>query len=241
MKTDLRPAAYSRAVGAKLLVAAGAAAAGILLGLGVAGGSHAATGQLVGDVGLGDSFQISLKDSSGAVVKHLDPGTYTLLVHDHSSQHNFDLSGPGVSVVTDIPGTGDSTYTITLTDGLYFYVCDAHAGQMKGEFAVGTATLPTTTTAPTQAPAATKLTGAVSASGKVSLRPTGGLSAGRFKLTITDGSRTDGFRLSGPGLSKATGVGFTGKVTWTLALKAGTYTFSSVKRPGTKHTLRVSA
>jgi hypothetical protein len=230
-------------VGAKLLVAAAAAAAGILLGLGVAGGSHAATGQLVGDVGLGDSYSISLKDSSGAVVKHLDPGTYTLVVHDHSALHNFDLSGPGVSVITDIPGTGDSTYTITLTDGLYFYVCDAHAGQMKGEFAVGTATLPTTTTAPTPtpAPAATKLTGAISAGGKVSLRPTGGLSAGRFTLTITDGSRSDGFRLSGPGVSKSTGIGFTGKVTWTLSLKAGSYVFSSVRHPAAKHTVRISA
>jgi plastocyanin len=227
-------------VGAKLLVAA--AAAGVLLGLGAAGGSRAATGELVADVGLGDSFQISVKDASGVVVKHLDPGTYTLVVHDHSSQHNFDLSGPGVSVITDIPGTGDSTYSITLADGLYFYVCDAHAGQMRGEFAVGTATLPTTTrTAPPPAPAATKLAAAVSASGKVSLRPTGGLSAGRFKLTITDGSRTDGFRLTGPGFSKSTGASFTGTVTWTLALKAGTYTFASVRHPAAKHTLRIAA
>jgi hypothetical protein len=225
-------------VGAKLVVAA--AVAGLLVGFGATGGSHAATGQLVADVGLGDSFQISVKDSSGTVVKHLDPGTYTLVVHDHSSQHNFDLSGPGVSVITDIPGTGDSTYTITLADGLYFYVCDAHAGQMKGEFAVGTATLPTTTSAPPPAPAATALTGAISAGGKVSLRPTGGLSAGRFKLTITDSSRTDGFRLSGAGFSKSTGAAFTGKVTWTLALKAGTYTFSSVRHPKAKHTLRFS-
>ena len=228
-------------MGAKLLAAAAVAAAGILLGLGVAGGSHAATGQLVGDVGLGDSFQISLKDSSGAAVKHLDPGTYTLVVHDHSAEHNFDLSGPGVSVITDIPGTGDTTYTITLTDGLYFFVCDAHAAQMKGEFAVGTATLPTRTTAPTPAPAATKLTAAVSASGKVSLRPTGGLSAGRVTVTISDGSRTDGFRLSGPGIARATGIAFTGRVTWTLALRPGTYAFSSVRHPKAKHAFRVSA
>jgi plastocyanin len=220
-----------------------AAVAGLLVGFGAAGGSHAATAQLVADVGLGDSFQISVKDSSGAVVRHLDPGTYTLVVHDHSSQHNFDLSGPGVSVITDIPGTGDSTYTVTLTDGLYFYVCDAHAGQMKGEFAVGTATLPTTTTKSTPpAPAATTtLTAAVSASGKVSLRPTGGLSAGRFKLTITDRSRTDGFRLSGPGFSKSTGAAFTGTMTWTFALKAGTYTFSSLRSPKAKHALRIAA
>ena len=226
-------------MGAKLLVAAGLA--GVLLGFGAAGGSRAANGQLVGDVGLGDSFQISLKDSTGAVVKHLDPGTYTLVVHDHSALHNFDLSGPGVSVLTDIPGTGDSTYTITLTDGVYFYVCDAHAGQMRGQFAVGTATLPTTTSTPPPAPAPTALAAAISASGKVSLRPTGGLSAGRFKVTVTDSSRTDGFKLSGPGFSKSTSAAFTGKVTWTLALKAGTYTFASVRHPKAKHTLRVSA
>ena len=55
-------------------------------------------------------------------MSHLATGTYTLLVHDHSAIHNFDLNGPGVSVATAIDKIGDSTFTITITDGTYFYV-----------------------------------------------------------------------------------------------------------------------
>jgi hypothetical protein len=227
-------------VGVRLLIAL--AAAGALLGLGLAGGSRADNGQLVGDVGAGDSFQISLKDASGAAVKHLDPGTYTLLVHDRSALHNFDLSGPGVNVVTDIGGIGDQTFTITLTDGTYLFQCDAHSAQMRGSFTVGSVTSTTTTTpAPTPSPAATKLNGAIGPGARLSLRPTSGLSAGKFKLTVSDRSAVDGFKLSGPGISRATGVKFTGTTTWTLSLKAGNYTYVSVKHPKAKRTFRVSS
>lgn len=231
-------------MGLKLLIVL--AAVGVLVGLGAARGSRADNGQLIGDVGAGDSFTISLKDSTGAVVKHLDPGTYTLLVHDHSAIHNFDLTGPGVSVATDIEGVGDQTFTITLTDGTYNYQCDAHAAQMHGAFTVGSVTPTTTTTTTTPPPkapppAATKLAAAVGPGAKLSLRPTSGLAAGKFTLTVSDRSSTDGFRLTGPGLARSTGVKFTGTTTWTLLLKAGTYTYASVKHPRSRHTFRVSS
>src|SRR3954454_19869706 len=98
--------------------------------------------QLVGSVGPG--FGISLP-SGGAAVSHLDPGTYTLVVHDLAAEHNFHLSGPGVNVATDVTDSGDQTFTINVTDGVYDFDCDAHPVQMKGAFAVGTATLPPTT------------------------------------------------------------------------------------------------
>src|SRR5262249_12880358 len=160
---------------------------------------------------------------------------YTLLLRDHSAIHNFDLNGPGVSVSTDITAIGDKTFTITLTDGTYFFVCDAHAGQMKGSFTVGSVTsTTTTTTTSTPPPPPTKLTGAIGPGTRLSLKPTSGLSAGKAKLTITDQSATDGFKLSGPGVSRATGVAFKGKVTWTVTLKAASYTYSSVKHPTLK-------
>src|SRR5690349_8821666 len=62
---------------------------------------------LIGDVGANDSFAISLVDGSGVEVKHLEAGTYTLLVHDRSVHHNFHLTGPGVNVATDLVGIGD--------------------------------------------------------------------------------------------------------------------------------------
>lgn len=228
---------------AKLLIIL--AVVGVLLGVGLgsARGSRADNAALIGDVGQGDSFAISLKDANGKAVTHLDAGTYSLTLRDHSDIHNFDLNGPGVSVSTDITAIEDKTFTITLTDGTYFFVCDAHAGQMKGSFTVGSVQSTTTTTTSTPLPPApaTKLAGAIGPGAKLSLKPTGGLSAGKAKLTISDASATDGFKLSGPGVTRSTGVAFKGKVTWTVSLKAGTYTYSSVKHPTRKHSFRVSS
>ena len=97
---------------------------------------------LTGDVGDGDGFVITLVDASGAKVKHVAAGTYTLVVHDRSVHHNFHLTGPGVDVATDVEGVGDQTFTITLVDGVYRYVCDPHAVTMRGLFTVGSVTAP---------------------------------------------------------------------------------------------------
>jgi plastocyanin len=102
--------------------------------------SATGTTQLVGTDGEEsnhDAFTITLKTEDGSDVTTLAPGNYTLLVHDYSSIHNFHLKGPGgVDVKTDIGGTGDQTFDITLQDGTYNYVCDPHAGQMNGSFTV---------------------------------------------------------------------------------------------------------
>ena len=45
---------------------------------------------------------------------------------------------------------------------------------------------------------------------------------------------------TGPGVNKKTGVAFTGTVTWTVTLKAGTYTFRSDAHRALKGTLKVS-
>jgi hypothetical protein len=110
-----------------------------------AGGSAAADGgQLTGVVGPG--FTVSLQDGSGARVTNLAPGAYTLTVQDESDIHNFHLTGPGVNVATDIDFTGTQTFDVTLANGTYTYVCDAHASTMKGSFTVGAATKTTPAT-----------------------------------------------------------------------------------------------
>ena len=88
------------------------------------------------EANVGPGFTISLRDASGAGVSHLDPGAYTIHVVDQSELHNFHLSGPGVDKFTDVPGTGEQTWDVTLTDGKYTYICDAHATTMKGSFTV---------------------------------------------------------------------------------------------------------
>ena len=103
-------------------------------------GSAAANPTLEAIVGPG--FNITLKDSNGVNVTHLDPGAYDIHVVDAATVHNFHLSGPGVNEATSLEETQTVTWTVTFTDGVYTFLCDAHPTQMKGAFAVGTATLP---------------------------------------------------------------------------------------------------
>jgi plastocyanin len=51
------------------------------------------------------------------------------------------------------------------------------------------------------------------------------LKAGKYTFVISDKSSIHNFHLTGPGVNKKTSVGFTGKKTWTVTLKKGTYKF----------------
>jgi hypothetical protein len=221
---------------------AGVFLASLLAVVVLAGAANAADPVLTGDVGAGDGFSITLKDESGAAVTHLAAGTYTLVVHDRSTFHNFRLSGPGVDVASPVDTTGDSTFTVTLVDGTYLFVCDAHPAQMKGRFTVGNVTTTTTTTT-TPAPAPTpptKLTAAIGPGASISLKRPSGLAAGSFSIAVTDRSATDGFRLAGPGVTKSTGAKFRGTVTWNVKLQAGRYTYGSALRPKLRRAFTVS-
>lgn len=204
--------------------------------LGAAGSARADNPVLTGDVGLNDAFVISLKDPSGAPIKHVDAGTYSLVIHDHSDLHNFHLSGPGVDVSSDVGEVGDRTFTVTLTDGTYFFQCDPHAARMKGSFTVGNVAPPTTTV-----PAAPKkLAASIGPGATFALKPTSALAPGKFSIAVADRSATDGFRLAGPGVAKATGARFKGIVTWTVTLKAGTYSYGSARTAKKRRTFTVS-
>ena len=225
----------SRRLALALLVAAAA----LLFAL--PGGARVAQDTLTGTVGPG--FSISLVDESGNLVTHLDPGTYTITVKDQGAIHNFDLTGPGVSQHTDIEFVGTATWTVTFTDGIYTYLCDAHPTQMKGQFAVGTATLPTPK--PKPKPKAKRLAGSVGPGARIALRNASGtrvthLKPGAYVLTVTDKSKTDNFHLRGRRANVATGVAFTGKKTWKLRLVKGAYRYFSDRHPRLKGSFRVS-
>src|SRR5919198_4507865 len=210
----------------RLSLALPAAAAALVFAL--PGGARPAQHALTGTVGPG--FSISLVDESGNLVTHLDPGTYTITVKDQGAIHNFDLTGPGVSQHTDIEFVGTATWTVTFTDGIYTYLCDAHPTQMKGQFAVGTATLPTPK--PKPKPKAKRLTGSVGPGARIALRTASGaratsLKAGVYVLTVRDRSKTDNFRLRGKGVNVATGVAFTGSKTWKVRLADGNHWYLS--------------
>ena len=205
------------------------------------GGARPAQNTLTGTVGPG--FSISLVDASGNLVTHLDPGTYTITVKDQAAIHNFDLTGPGVSQHTDIESVGTATWAVTFTDGIYDYICDAHPMQMKGRFAVGTATLPTPTPKPKPKPAK-KLSGSVGPGSRIALRTASGaratsLKAGAYVLTVRDRSKRDNFHLRGKRANVATGVAFTGSKTWKVRLAKGTYRYFSDAHPALKGSVKV--
>jgi plastocyanin len=171
--------------------------------------------RLVATVGRNDSFTISLRDTSGNPVAHLDAGTYDIEVHDLSEAHNFRLHGPGVEQATDIGSKEDVVWTLALADGKYRFECSAHASVMNGWFTVGTV-------------APTPLAAAVGPKRTISLKPKI-VEVGPATLTVNDRSRTDNFHLTGPGVNKKTGVAFRGRVTWNVSLQPGSYTYRSDK------------
>jgi plastocyanin len=194
-------------------------AAAALLAPGTAAAQNPA---LRGVVGPGPT--ISLTDASGARVARLQPGTYDLTVDDRSDFHNFHLMGPGVDVATDVEFVGTRTFTITVTNGTYRYVCDPHASTMRGQFAVGTPSGGGGTPAPR------RLAAAVGPGFTISTRTAAGTVArlvgrGTYRITVRDRSAIHNYHLIGPGVNRKTGVAFRGTVTWTLRLRAGTYRF----------------
>jgi len=179
---------------------------------------------------VGPGFTIVLIDETGTIVTHLDPGEYTIHVVDQSGEHSFHLRGPGVDQLTEIETLGPATWTVTFVDGVYTYFCDPHADTMVGQFTVGSATLPTPPTPPTTPPAATRLVATVGPGATMTLRNAAGqrvrrLKPGRYVIVVRDRSRAHNFRLTGPGVRRATGVPFVGSVTWRLTFRAGTYRF----------------
>jgi NitT/TauT family transport system substrate-binding protein len=63
---------------------------------------------------------------------------------------------------------------------------------------------------------------------------------GKYTIVVQDNSRSTGFRLSGPGISKQTSVKGTGRSTWTLTLKKGKYVYNSIANPKRRSTLKVT-
>jgi hypothetical protein len=144
--------------------------------------------------------------------------------------------------MTDVGGASPTPviWTVTLTDGTYTFICDAHPTLMKGSFTAGNVPPP-----PPPPPPAKKLSGKVTTKA-ISLKTASGskvrsLNAGKYKLTVSDASKTQNFHLSGPGVNKKTGVAARTKATWTVTLKAGKYTYRSDKSNKLRGSFRVRA
>jgi plastocyanin len=198
--------------------------------LGVAQAARKDAPGLTAVSGANDGYNISLADSNSAAVRHLDPGTFTLAVYDESTIHNFHLVGPGVDKATSVFATGATNWTVTFADGYYRFVCDPHP-TMHGDFTVGSGKRP--------------LTALVGPGRTLSLQDAFNLKvkqivSDHYVITVKDRSKTDNFRLRGPGVNKATGVAFRGTTRWMVTLTDGVYTFSSDAHKSLRRTIRVT-
>jgi plastocyanin len=195
-----------------------------------AGGSARSTQQtkLVGTVG--PEFSISLVDAQGNDVSKLDPGTYVIQVKDLSDFHNFHLFGPGVNETTGIAAMGDVTWTVTFTDGIYRFVCDAHPTSMIGRFTVGN---PPSTTTPPPPPTSTpkKLVLTAGPGYTITLKTQAGrtvksLKLGTYRVVVRDRSSFHDAHIVAPGFDRSTTVAFVGTKTWKMKLaRTGTLRF----------------
>ena len=208
----------------RLFLVAAVAALGLIVP-GSVGAHAAAANELVATVGTptsGNNFVIAVKDSTGALVNHLDPGTYTITVHDYATVHNFHLFGPGVNQATSVENAENATWVVNITDGKYTYMCDIHP-TLKGTFTAGTFVEP---------PPPKKLTAQVGPKSTISLKTAGGarvkqLTAGRYNVTVRDRTTADNFHLTAPGINKKTGVKSRTTVVWKLTFRPGTGKFRS--------------
>ena len=94
----------------------------------------AATPKLIATVGPNDT--ISLKTAAGAAVRSLKAGTYTIVVRDRATDHNFSLAGRGVSKSTGVGSVGTTTWRVRFSAGTYRFWCGPHADDMRGSFRV---------------------------------------------------------------------------------------------------------
>ena len=98
------------------------------------------TPTLTAIVGTNDGFDITLNDPEGKKVSRILPGTYTIVVDDRSTIHNFHLasnSDPTVDFRTDLEFVGKQSFTVTfLNHTTYAYACEPHWQTMNGSFLV---------------------------------------------------------------------------------------------------------
>lgn len=187
---------------------------------------------LIATVGTNDGFDIGLADANGAPVVRIPPGTYTIVVRDRSTLHNYHLASnedPSVNFRTELDFVGEMTFTVTLKDRVrYSYACEPHWQTMNGAFFVAADT-PPPPPPPTSVPLPVLRAG-VTAGGKAFISRRS-VRAGRYRVLVQDRSRRANFHLAGRGLNRRTTMRFTGRTTWTLRLARGTYRFGSDPEP----------
>lgn len=207
----------------RILVVVLALAAAALLGATDGSAVQSQNVKLVGTVGPG--FSITLVDAQGNRVRSLQPGAYDIEVRDLSEEHNFHLTGPGVDRLTPVGTATTESWTVTLTNGTYRYVCDPHATTMRGSFTVGaTPTTPPPTSTPTPVTAKTRLVLTSGPGFVITLKTAKGkavktMKRGTYTMVVRDRGPTHNAHVVAPGFNRKTSpLTYTGSQTWRVKL-----------------------
>jgi len=192
-------------------------------------------------VGTNDGFNITLNDASGKKVSRLLPGTYTVVVDDRSTIHNFHLASnddPTVNFRTDLEFVGQQSFTVTFKNhNEYAYACEPHWQVMNGSFLVTDTPVAPPPPPPPPPPPVRTLKASVTAGGTVRIAASS-VPHGRYRIVVSDRSKTANFHLSGPGVNVRTGMRYRGSATLRVQLSKGTYRYGS-DRAGLTKRLRV--
>ncbi|MDX6439330.1 MAG: hypothetical protein QOF45_1913 [Gaiellaceae bacterium] len=85
---------------------------------------------------VGPKSTISLKSASGATLKTVKAGTYSITVRDRSKLHNFHLVGKGVNRKSGLAATGTLTWKLKLSAGALRFFSDKAPKTVKGSVKV---------------------------------------------------------------------------------------------------------
>jgi hypothetical protein len=190
-------------------------------------------------VGTNDGFDITLNGPDGKKVERLLPGTYTVVVDDRSTIHNFHLASnddPTVDFRTDLAFVGKKSFTVTFrNNNEYAYACEPHWQVMNGKFLVTDA--PPPPPPPPPPPRVRTLKASVSAAGAVRLSASS-VRSGRYRIVVSDRSKAANFHLRGKGADARTGMRYRGTKALRVRLSRGAYRYGS-DRTGLTKRLRV--
>lgn len=85
---------------------------------------------------VGPKATISLRSASGAVLRTIKAGTYSIVVRDRSKVHNFHLVGKGVNRKSTLGGATTVTWTVKLQAGVLRFYSDKAPKTVKGSITV---------------------------------------------------------------------------------------------------------
>jgi hypothetical protein len=86
---------------------------------------------------VGPKNTITLRSATGAVLKRVKAGTYSITVRDRTKAHNFHLVGKGVNRKSGIAAVGTLAWKVKLSAGVLRFYSDRAPKTVKGSIRVG--------------------------------------------------------------------------------------------------------